>query len=365
MSDKLYHFCNDLDEGDNQKQAHLDFIDESGVEQTPLCQSITEVNKVIKKYDIEAVIIGSDAVVQHHTWLERIKRGNRKPFYIQSIDPDRMFPSMFWGVGFDPNVKLAMMSVSSQNSRYKLFSKSTCRKMHASLSRFSYISVRDTWTADLIEHVSKRKVHVTPDPVFAFNYNCQDFVNDRQSLLSKYNIPEKYILVCLRNQLYNKEELTVLKNRMLSNGLHCVAFPISTGLQFDHPFDHEIECPLTPSDWYSLIKYSSGYVGCNMHPIVVSLHNAVPCYSLDDYVNKNFWNKPIIDHSSKIEHIMGVFGIADSHRSTISEGLSVPSVDHIADAILNYPTGLIHETAIKMLDIYKQMMADIIQSFEV
>lgn len=40
--------------------------------------------------------------------------------------------------------------------------------------------------------------------------------------------------------------------------------------------DVTISIPLNPIDWYALIKYSKGYIGERMHPIVVSLHNSVP-----------------------------------------------------------------------------------------
>ena len=44
-------------------------------------------------------------------------------------------------------------------------------------------------------------------------------------------------------------------------------------------FDIDIELPLSPIDWYALIKYSNGYIGNNMHPIIVALHNNVPFFS--------------------------------------------------------------------------------------
>lgn len=40
--------------------------------------------------------------------------------------------------------------------------------------------------------------------------------------------------------------------------------------------DVNISLPISPIEWYNIIKYSVGYVGNNMHPIIVSIHNAVP-----------------------------------------------------------------------------------------
>jgi len=364
MSEKLYHFCNDDAISNSQKKVHLDFVDNSGVEQTSLCLSEEAVNRAIYEHGIEAVIIGSDAVLQHHTWMERIKKGNRKLFYIQSVDPDRMFPNMFWGVGFNHNIKLALMSVSSQNSRYKLFPFFLRRKMRKSLNIFSYISARDSWTAEMIHHLLGKHVDVTPDPVFAFNYNCNQFFVDKDIILSKHGLPDNYVLVCLRNQLYNEGELFLLKSEFKRRGYECVAFPISTGVMFKHPFDYEIKCPLSPDEWYLLIKYSQAYVGCNMHPIIVSLHNSVPCYSLDDYVNYDFFKHPILDNSSKIEHIMGVFELSKSNRSTIADGLSKPSVIHIVDAIIAFPSEKVKRCSNDMYVQYKLMMNNILKSLK-
>lgn len=42
-----------------------------------------------------------------------------------------------------------------------------------------------------------------------------------------------------------------------------------------------IEHPLDPIDWYYCIKYSDGYVGNNMHPMIVALHNCVPFFDFN------------------------------------------------------------------------------------
>ena len=65
-----------------------------------------------------------------------------------------------------------------------------------------------------------------------------------------------------------------LKAKAAEAGLTCVALPMPTGVDFKHTFDYEIPTPLSPLDWYALIKYASAYIGENMHPVVVALHNA-------------------------------------------------------------------------------------------
>ena len=71
---------------------------------------------------------------------------------------------------------------------------------------------------------------------------------------------------------------------------------------------HSIELPLPTLDWYYLIKYSQGYIGELMHPIIVSLHNSVPFYCFDQYgtyktIIPRIWSK-YVKESSKIYDIL-------------------------------------------------------------
>lgn len=78
-----------------------------------------------------------------------------------------MFPNPFWGIGFAIMIPTAMMSVSSQNSKYSQFSKSLKSKMRETLANMKYISVRDTWTRDMMLAIgTPQNIEVTPDPVF-------------------------------------------------------------------------------------------------------------------------------------------------------------------------------------------------------
>ena len=62
--------------------------------------------------------------------------------------------------------------------------------------------------------------------------------------------------------------------------LVCVSLPFAQ-IRSAIKCPYEISLPLSPIDWYALIKYSSGYIGNNMHPIVVSLHNQISFFSFD------------------------------------------------------------------------------------
>jgi polysaccharide pyruvyl transferase WcaK-like protein len=361
MPKELYEFTND--KSNVQKRQHLSFIDNTMLDsQTTLIHDGSKIEGLIAEYGIEALIVGSDALLQHHPLLERIKRGRIKPFYIQKINSDRMFPNAFWGCGMTADIPMAMMSVSSQNSRYQLFSSSLKRRMKQALSKFGYISVRDEWTRDLVYSITKKEVPVTPDPVFAFNQNCRELLDNSENIREKYGVPEKYILVSLASQCLSLAQLEELKTYYEERDIHCVALPMPTGLSFKHPFDYEIKIPLNPLDWYRLIRDSEAYIGSNMHPIVVSLHNGVPCFCIDQWINTNFWGRPVNDGSGKVEHILKVFGVSNC-RCNLENGKCSASIQTIVGALETFPASKVKMQAEKYYAVYRDMMCDILTYF--
>ena len=130
------------------------------------------------------------------------------------------------------------------------------------------------------------------------------------------------------------------------------------GVRYQHHFDYEIKVPLSSIDWYALIKYASGYVGSNMHPIIVSLHNAVPCFSIDHWGTKDFFNRTVRDGSSKVEHIMGVFGLKNNVKP-IDNDICYVEASVIVDAIQKFPCEHVRKVALDKYDEYLKMMGEI------
>ena len=171
-------------------------------EETPICRTDEEIATVINKLGIDAVIIGSDAVAQHHPWQERLIFPTRRLFSIIKYTSDRMFPNPYWGT-FNNNLKqsvpTAVISASCQDSAYKFIPRSIRKIMTESLSHHSYYSVRDTWTQEMISSITKGKItpDITPDPVFAFNYNASEITPSRKEITERYQLPEKYLLLSI------------------------------------------------------------------------------------------------------------------------------------------------------------------------
>ncbi len=354
-----------LMESKPQPRCHREFIDDAIKDQTEVCRNADELNNIIGKYNIESIIVGSDAVLQHHPLRDRLQFSKRTLIHVTKVYPDITFPNPYWGVGVDLKVKMALMSASSQDSEYYHYSEKLKADMRKALSRFTYISVRDSWTRQMIEDITLNsiKAKITPDPVFNFNANAGEYILEREQIINKFGLPEKYVLISLFGQHLSASQLSNLKNSFAQKGISCVAFPMQLGLLFKHPFNYEIPVPLSPVDWYALIKYSSGYIGNNMHPIVVALHNSVPCFSLDFYGTKDFWGRPRKEVTSKVYHIMDSFGIRNNYRRVV-KGKTKVEAEEIVESILNFPVQEIEKKAAAKSVEYCNMMEDILKSIK-
>lgn len=350
---------------EEQYECHRKFCEKHFVT-TKLCHSAQEIANEIKRLNISCVVVGSDAVAQHHTLKSRIVFPTSRVFSIVPANEDTTCPNPFWGTFNDyleQPVPIAMMSVSNQNSNYRQMPKSEQKIMATYASQLKFVTTRDKRTADMFSMVTKGQIvpPVTPDPVFAFNYNVKNQIAEAE-IRRKYHLNGNYILLCFhhtRNIDYNW--LVKFKAEAAKYGYECVAFPIPEGIKFEHPFDNKIELPLDPLEWYALIKYSSGYVGCNMHPIVVSLHNTVPCCSFDNY-GVSHLRIFIDDKSSKIYQILNSFGVIDNRFRSRGLFLDKPSPEHVLNQLIYFDKKHVREKSVEYLEAYKQMMKKIDQN---
>ena len=352
-----------------QGKAHFDFFDQYCLK-TKQCLNEDDIVKVIEEENIQGIIVGSDAVLQHHPLLTRIIFPTKKILCIPKISSTRMFPNPFWGT-FYPKLKrkipLVIFSASSQNSAYTFFSRKTKRDMWNYLKSFKYISTRDNWTKEMIKNISHNTINptITPDPVFAFNYNATEYIPTRQEIITKYNLPEKYLLISfLRNNIVSLEWLNQLKEEAQKNNIQCIALPMPNGITFDHNFEYEIPTPLSPLDWYALIKYSYGYIGQNMHPIVVALHNGVPIFSFDSYGTTKLLRTVSINQSSKIYHILKHFHNENSRVAINTRFYKIPSAKSVLEKIQTFDTISEKETDSQLLEEYKLSMHQICDIFQ-
>lgn len=345
-----------------QVKYHIDFINEQLKEQSYKLRNAADIIKCAKDYNLDAIIIGSDAVTQHHPWFSTFKFGRPGLYTFFPIESERRFPNPYWGCGIVNKIPTAMISVSSQNSPYPKFASFTKRKMARVLEQMKYISVRDNWTKKMMLAAhSNLNISVTPDPVFALNQNLISILPSKEDIRNRFNLPEKYVLVSMKSQSLSYDKLVLLQDKFEKRGIVCVDFPITNVMRYHSPFAVKIDLPLSPLDWFSIIKYASAYIGSNMHPIVVSLHNAVPCYSLDNWGTTNFWGKKLKDDSSKVYDILSLFGL-EHNRSEVENGTCNVEIDDIIRLLDDYPVGKVKVIADALFNRYSEMMNNAITS---
>lgn len=351
---------------ENQKKLRLKLWKE-----TCLCRTIEDVANIISTEHIEAVIIGSDAVAQHHPLFERIIFPCRNIIAINPVTSDVVFPNPFWGIWtdyLDKPVPVALMSAASQDSKYKYISKKLRKQMKERIRAFCYVSVRDVDTQKMFSFITEGQCcpSVTPDPVFAFNQNAASLVPSKEELMKKYGLSDKYMLISFKNEKRSNVSQTWLnkfQDIAKHHGIQCVSLPFSTSLSAGK-LESEIALPLNPIDWYALLKYSCGYIGNNMHPIVVCIHNAVPFFSFDNYGTKHANGLFCDSSTSKIRHILKVANLLDCRIASNSLFRRTPSPEHVFNKLQTFDKAKCITFAQSYLCKYNEMMTTILKHIE-
>lgn len=336
--------------------------------ETALCRTIKDVANIISNEQIDAVIIGSDAVAQHHPLFERIVFPCRNIIAINSVTSDVLFPNPFWGIWtdyLDKPVPVALMSAASQDSKYKYISKKLRKQMKERIMAFSYVSVRDVDTQKMFSFITEGQCcpSVTPDPVFAFNQNAASLVPSKEELMKKYGLSGKYMLISFKNEKrcnVSQTWLNKFQDIAKHHGIQCVSLPFSTSLSAGE-LESEIALPLNPIDWYALLKYSCGYIGNNMHPIVVCIHNTVPFFSFDNYGTKHANGLFCDSSTSKIRHILKVANLLDCRIASNSLFRRTLSPEHVFNKLQTFDKAKCKNFAQGYLNKYNEMMTKILE----
>ena len=336
---------------------------------TKLCETDKQVAMVIENENIEAVIIGSDAVTQHHPLRARIHFPCRRIIYIAHPTSDRMYPNCFWGA-FNKYLKkpipLAVISGSSQDSKYYFIKGQTKLKMKKSILDFRYMSVRDDWTQKMIEYITDGDVvpRVTPDPVFAFNNNASHLVPLKEDIIKKFDIPKDYIILSFKGtKSVSQDWINELQKLANAKGLACVKLPYADAPAFGD-IQYSVGDIVTPLEWYALIKHSKGYIGNNMHPIVTSITNGVPFFSFDNYGIPMIDGKQTNGESSKIYHILKQADLLDNRIYTCCKDYSPIEPKEVLNKIINFDILKEKTFADRYYKQYEKMMIDVFKSIK-
>jgi uncharacterized protein (DUF3820 family) len=273
---------------------------------TCLCRTLDELCVEIDKQQLDAIFIGSDALFDYFPQRVLNPFSFRKLKRVKySATSNHLLPNPFWGSFsdmIDRKIPYCGFSISSQNAPYYKLNSKELKEMKRLLDGFTLITTRDEWTRKMIKYISGRDdTFITPDPVFSFNQNF-DAPLQKETILRKYGLPQDYILISFcGNQLSDEYVNQIVKLVEERTGVPCVSFPMPRRLRV-FKTKYKIDLPLPTLDWYYLIKYSKGYIGELMHPIIVSLHNNIPFFCFDQYgvtktIIRGVWNKYLKESS--------------------------------------------------------------------
>lgn len=344
-----------------QRATHKAFQDENFINITEICRSNEDIAHQIQVLDIHFVCVGSDAVFSTKPYLSQWHIGRRgvvrnKPY------SDGTPNSPFWGefvkyLPIDYSIELVALSVSAQNTPYKkILFNSEKRKYRNALKRFSKITVRDIWTKEMCEYVSGMNIspEITPDPVFGYNYNVKS--QPLNYVKTQLGIEGNYALLSVSSSVKDTEWIRTLEKLFAEDGIVLIGLP-KTNSPFSKVLKYNLDFPISPDEWYDAIKYSKGYIGELMHPVLVSLHNAVPVYAFDTYGFKGgfqFDNK-----SSKTYQIMRRFDLLCNYYNRLYN--SLPTPEEVHNRIQTTNTAKIAQIAAEMLSQYKNMMSELLK----
>lgn len=311
-----------------------------------LCRSEMELVAEVDNLHLDAIIVGSDALFKYQPEKSRRAFSKRRLHYVvypcvlvESLDGNPFFGAFL--LKLKNKLPAVAFSVSSQNCPYMQMGFFERRRMKLALTNYDYISVRDEWTKRMVMRITHcADVPITPDPVFSFNQNRYFQLPDIEMLKVKYNLRDKYILVSFSNNYIDKDYIVRLERAIENTGFQPIAFPMPEGC-FSFGMHKTIDIPLNPLDWYVLIQHASGYIGERMHPIVVSIHNAVPFYCFDEYgvMEPKTYSKDVTykKESSKTYSILQKAEFLD-YIFAYKGDESIPTPEEVMKKILSFDT---------------------------
>ena len=315
---------------EDQRKMHEEFI-KRYLPVSRLCKTSDDIKQVIAQENIEAIIIGSDAVFSYIPFLRRLHLSRKTFIGISHPTEDHLFPNRCWGDFLSGNnrIKLFAMSASAQYFDIEKCFPWTKKNIAKALERFTCITVRDRWTQSVIHGLTNNTPDITPDPVFAFNDNLQ-LEYHPEDIYEKFNLSEKYVLLSYCSLIYEASWYDKLYAILRENGYRVVSLPMPEG-NISIKSDIEIKLPLDPLDWYNIIRYSAGYIGQRMHPMIVAFHNLVPFVSFDHYAYKKGKNQLF---SSKIYDLLDRAGLLSNYINIASPDEISP--ENVYEALHNF-----------------------------
>lgn len=214
--------------------------------------------KFLEAEKLDICIVGSDTV-----WESRPSHSGYAP------PPDNIY---FTSERNLPNTKFVSISASSDRSPENIWPACTKKAIACNLNSYSYISVRDKFTAELLNSFGvDRKIDVLPDPTFFVNYDkCFELDSHLKKLLGS----QPYVVLDISDRKLS------LHFRELFNEY----FP---GLSVVSPMtnryaDINLRGKIEPLQWVSLHANSKFNATNRFHGTVFSMRSGTPFAAIDE-----------------------------------------------------------------------------------
>lgn len=348
-----------------QVEIHKNFLRRAGFVMSEPLDSEEEFFNYIRKEEIRRIIVGSDCVLTYesHTFPFTL---TRRGIVRINNSKDYEFPNPFWLPFLDNNyeIKRCLLSASTGGrSKMKIKDKDVLNKMILLLDKFDYISVRDTFTKTFVEKLlpHRKDVSLTPDPVFGFNKNV-DVTPSEIDIRKRFKLEGKYYVICFyKSNWPDQQWADRLMSEAHNKGVKCISIQMPQGGRNSH-FDMDIELPLDPLDWYALIKYSNGYIGNNMHPMIVALHNNVPFFIYNIHGRSILRGRIQLIKTSKEYDLLSRFGL--QHYLTPQPFLHFVSPKTVVNKLSTFDTEKCRKASSTLLSDYEKMMSLIVDKLE-
>ncbi len=338
-----------------QNAIHEEFAKKHFTSITRICHNSNDIAQVIDEENLDIVVIGSDAVFTYKPLRSRIVLCRSGLRYFKPLS-DNDFPNPFWGDFLDMvkhPIKIASLSASAQNTPfYQITSKKKKKHFQSYLERFSFLTVRDIWTREMIEYLTNNTISptITPDPMFGFNYNVKPTDDLVITKLIGKDVP--YAILSITTPLLDDKWAIELEKEFSNVGITLIGLA-QTNKRFKSPLKNNVTLPLDPMDWYNLIKFSKGYIGELMHPVLVALHNSVPVFAIDLYGFKK--DNKLDEKSSKTFQIMQRFGLLDNYYHRLL-GKGTPTPKYVLNQVLSFDREKCAQMSKVLYLEYKSMM---------
>ena len=255
----------------SQYEAHKCFVES----RLPLTRQVTtehELCKVVMEEELDTIVIGADAV-----W--------RKP-----EDGGIYFAKwLFDNEVLSQKVSVVSLSAAHMGMGFATMSAELREKIKSCLKQFKYISVRDSWTRDVINRDlfqgQEYVTHINPDPVIQLYRHVDSSLWEDKGLRDK-----GYVLMTLPAHWGESSKLSrirrnwfcTFKKMVNQSNLRLVELPIPEG-KSGMPFDYTIDYPIDPIQWFLTIGHARAFCGLRFHAIMSCIAQGTPFYSMDSY----------------------------------------------------------------------------------